>query len=155
MRSNCKSRWSATFPAVALAMLVAAVTACAGPAPRPAATQAGAPSAAAPDFPTYGAHFLALQRAGLSGDYTAFAGHLKSDDPQTLIGQLEASFRGAPFDVYTQKANTGATTHRRLIELRGPRGRLYLAIRLDRVSGGWKVTGHTIGRNRNAIEARL
>ena len=107
------------------------------------------------DYITYSQHFLALQKAGLNGDYAGFAQHLKPADPQSVIQRLNVSFNGRPFDVYTRKTSTSDTTHRRVIELRGMRGRLYLLVRLDRVSGGWKVSDYTIGRDGNAILARL
>lgn len=107
------------------------------------------------DYTTFTDHFAALQRAGLGADYAGFAGHLKDAAPQTLIADLQANFAGAPFDLYTQKSKTSATQHRRVLELRGPRGRLYMFLELDKVTGGWNVAKCSIDRDRNTIVARL
>lgn len=134
------------------------MSACADGTARPPGTDAGA-KAAAPtvraDYATYTDHFVALQSAALKGDYPGFAGHLKSANPQTVVTLLQSNFAGRPFDVYTAQARTSATDHRRVVELRGTGGRLYLFLVLDKVTGGWKVTSYEIDRNRNAIVTRL
>ena len=72
-----------------------------------------------------------------------------------LVGQLNASFSGQPFDIYTAKSRTSATDHRRIVELRGTAGRLYLFLVLDKVVGGWTMASYDIDRNRNAIITRF
>ena len=140
------------IPLIALGVLAA----CAEGANRSADTGGKArPAAAAPDFPTYTDHFAALQQAALRGNYQDFARHLKANDAQGLVGQLNASFSGQPFDIYTAKSRTSATDHRRIVELRGTAGRLYLFLVLDKVVGGWTMASYDIDRNRNAIITRL
>lgn len=120
--------------------------------------QDAAPKAEAapkPDYPTDTGHFSALQTAGLSGDYAGFAGHLKSADPAAVTAQLQRSFGGRPFDVYTRKSDVTDATHQRLVELRNATGRLYLYLRLDRVTGGWKVATYELGRDEGSISAKL
>ena len=122
------------------------------------AGQPGAPSApAAPkaDYVTYTDHFEALQRAGLSANYQGFIGHLKPSDPAPLLADLQRSFRGKPFDVYTRRAETGPVDHRRFVELRSADGRLYLFLKLDKVPGGWAVADYDLGRNEAVISAKL
>jgi len=155
MGSSRQIRWSPALlrgAAVALAITLGACSSSGGDraeAPAPRATVNIA------DYITYSQHFLALQKAALSANYAEFAEHLKLADAQAVIQRLKASFSGRPFDVYTRKTDTSDTTHRRVIELRGTRSRLYLLVRLDRVNGGWKVSRYDFGRDRDAILARL
>ena len=121
-------------------------------------TQSSGPAAPATpkaDYTTYSDHFAALQRAGLAGNYTAFAGLLKPQDSSQVTTALQTSFRGGPFDVYTQKSAETNTSHERLVELRSTGGRLYLYLKLDKVPGGWALVGYDLGRNRAAVSARL
>ncbi|MEM1159717.1 MAG: hypothetical protein AAGJ28_02190 [Pseudomonadota bacterium] len=135
-------------------VVIGALAAC---DPNAAATPGAATTPAEPtaDYATEALHFSALQKAGLNADYAAFAGHLKAADPAAVITQLQASFNGSPFDVYTQKSDTDGAAHRRVIELRSTRGRLYVFLQLDKVTGGWTVAGHQIGRDRGTILAKL
>jgi len=107
------------------------------------------------DYLTHTDHFQALQRAGLAGNYGAFAKHLKAADSAPVLAQLQKSFRGQPFDVYTAKSQTNATGHIRFIELRGTGGRLYLYIKLKRQPGGWTVGEYEMSRDRRSIAIRL
>ena len=107
------------------------------------------------DHATHAEHFAALQRAGLAGNYPAFAGLLKPQDPAQVTAALQASFRGGPFDVYTQKSAQSSNSHERLVELRSTSGRLYLYLKLDKVPGGWALAGYDLGRSRNGVAARL
>ena len=131
------------------------VAACAGApgANSPAATQQAA--APAPDYLTASDHFAALQSAGLSASYAEFARHLKAADAKTVTDALQRSFRGGPFDVYTRKSAETDGAYRRVVELRSTSGRLYLYVTLDRVSGGWTVSGYELDRRRDAVLARL
>lgn len=113
------------------------------------------PPAPKPDFATYADHFAQLQQAGLGGDYARFTALLKPADPAAVLAQLNQSFRGRPFDVYTARQTDGGSAHRRLIELRSTTGRLYLYLELDEVPGGWRVAGYELGRDRAAVSAKL
>lgn len=127
------------------------------------ATKSGSSASAAaaaiagpkPDYASHTDHFVALQSAGLNGDYPAFARHLKADNPQAVIADLQRSFQGRPFDVYTRKAMSGPKDHRRFVELRSTTGRLYLALVLDKVTGGWRFSRYDLGRNQAVISAKL
>jgi hypothetical protein len=114
-----------------------------------------AEAAPKPDYATHTGHFAELQKAGLTGDYAAFARHLKPADPAAVTSQLQRSFGGRPFDVYTRKSDVSDAAHRRLVELRSATGRLYLYLRLDRVTGGWKVATYELGRDESSISAKL
>lgn len=107
------------------------------------------------DYLTHTDHFQALQRAGLAGDYNGFAGHLKATDPAPVLAQLQKSFAGQPFDVYTARSQTNATGHIRFIELRGTAGRLYLYVKLKKQPGGWTVGEYELSRKRDSIAVRL
>lgn len=107
------------------------------------------------DYLTEAAQFAELQRAALSSDYEGFASHLHASDPQAVVGQLRDAFGGGPFDVYTLDAETSSRDHRRVAELRGPSGRLYLYLELDRADGGWNVERYELGRDRSTALARL
>jgi len=147
--------WTLAFARSAAVVLISLTGACSGPGEELPSVPVPTLAQGAPDYATYSQHFLALQDAGLKADYNAFAGHLDPADLATVVRRLDVSFGGQPFDVFTQKTDNSATTHRRLIELRGQRGRLYLAVRLERVSGGWKFAGYTIGRDRHTVMAQL
>lgn len=114
-----------------------------------------APAAPAPDFATYSDQFVALQSAGLQGDYAAFANALKIADPAAMTAELTRSFRGGPFDVYTRNAKVESDIHHRAVELRSTSGRLYLYVSMKKVPGGWIISDHTLDRKRSAIMARL
>ncbi|MEM7057128.1 MAG: hypothetical protein AAF557_06035 [Pseudomonadota bacterium] len=107
------------------------------------------------EYLTDSAYFQDLQAAALRGDYAAFAGFLKASDPTVVVSQLQQSFAGRPFDAYTAKSQTSATAHKRIVELRGTGGRLYLYLELDKVAGGWNVGEHQLDRNRRRIVTRL
>ncbi len=107
------------------------------------------------DYLTHTDHFQSLQRAGLAGNYGAFAEHLKAADPTPVLAQLQKSFAGRPFDVYTAKSQTNATGHIRFIELRGTGGRLYLYVKLKKQPGGWTVGEYEMSRDRRSIAIRL
>ena len=116
---------------------------------------AAKPAAPAPDYATTGDHFAGLQRAGLGASYAEFAKHLKAADPKAITDALQLSFRGGPFDVYTRKSSESDARFQRLVELRSTSGRLYLYVSMDRVPGGWIVSGHDLDRKRDVIMARL
>ena len=107
------------------------------------------------DYLTQSDHFAALQRAALSGDYENFALHLRAANPQAVVSQLRDAFGGGPFDVVTLQARTGSRDDRRVAELRGPSGRLYLFIELDRAEGGWNVARYDLGPDRDTTLGRL
>ena len=113
------------------------------------------PASPAPDYATTGEHFAGLQRAGLGAGYAEFAKHLKASDAKSVTDALQRSFQGGPFDVYTRKSTETDKQFQRLVELRSTTGRLYLYVSLDRVPGGWIVTGHELDRKRSVIMARL
>ena len=113
------------------------------------------PAAPAPDYATTGDHFADLQRAGLAGSYGEFAKHLKAADPKTVTDALQRSFRGGAFDVYTRRSSESGARFQRLVELRSTSGRLYLYVAMDRVPGGWVVSGYDLDRKRDVIMARL
>ena len=117
------------------------------PSSQPQATQQ-APAPSAPvnraEYASSAEQFAGLQRAGLSGDYQGFAGHLKAADPVSVTTQLQRHFRGRPFDVYTRTAKPGADRHQRLVELRSTSGRLYLYVEMDKVPGGWRVAEYEL-----------
>ena len=107
------------------------------------------------DYLTQSDQFAMLQEAALSSDYEAFAQHLRARNPQAVVGQLNDAFGGGPFDVYTLEARTGSRDHRRIAELRGPAGRLYLYLELDRSAGGWNVARYDLIRDRADALRRL
>lgn len=116
---------------------------------------AAKPASPAPDYVTTADHFAGLQRAGLGAGYAEFAKHLKAADPKAVTDALQRSFRGGPFDVYTRKYTEADGRFQRLVELRSTSGRLYLYVSMDRVPGGWVVSGHDLDRKRAVIMARL
>lgn len=118
----------------------------------PTATPAVLPPA---DYLTQSDHFAELQRAALASDYEGFADHLGAGDPQAVVGQLRDAFGGGPFDLYTLDDETGSRGHRRVAELRGPSGRLYLYLELDRADGGWIIDRYELSRDRATSLARL
>ncbi|MEM1299802.1 MAG: hypothetical protein AAGH68_11035 [Pseudomonadota bacterium] len=120
-----------------------------------AGLSASASSSEPPQYATSAEQFAGLQRAGLSGDYRAFAGHLKAEDPQAVTTKLQQSFGGRPFDVYTRAAKPGEDAHRRLVELRSTTGRMYLYVALDKVPGGWRVADYRLDRKRAAVSTQL
>ena len=137
----------------ALIAVTGLLFACAdGQGANPPAKTVAAP---APDYLTSADHFASLQRAGLGADYQAFARHLKPADAKLVTDALQRSFRGGPFDVYTRKSVETDAGYKRLVELRSTSGRLYLYVELDRVTGGWVVSGYDIDRKRDAVMARL
>jgi hypothetical protein len=136
-------------------LCLGAVTACAGGPGADGSGTSAKPTTQAPDYATTGDHFAGLQRAGLAGSYTEFAKHLKAADPKTVTDALQLSFRGGPFDVYTRKSSESGARFQRLVELRSTSGRLYLYVSMDRVPGGWVVSGHDLDRKREVIMARL
>ena len=145
------SRAGSGFRAMLGAGLLVLLAACQGaPGAGPAAK-----ATPDPDYVTYTDHFAALQKAGLNGNYASFVGHLKPADPAPLLADLQRSFRGKPFDVYTRRAATGPSDHRRFVELRSTDGRLYLFLKLDKVPGGWAIAEYDLGRNEAAISAKL
>lgn len=107
------------------------------------------------DYLTQSDQFASLQEAALSSDYQGFARHLRARDPQAVIAQLNDAFGGDPFDIYTLDARTRSRDHRRVAELRGPAGRLYLYLELDRSDGGWNVARYELGRDRDDVFRRL
>lgn len=107
------------------------------------------------DFRTQAEQFADLQEAALAADYLSFARFLGARDEQATVAQLTEAFGGIAFDVYTADSETDNWTHRRLVELRGPRGRLYLVTALNRAPGGWDIAGFELGRDRKAIAPRL
>ncbi len=111
--------------------------------------------AAEPEYKTQSAHYRELQRTGLTGNYTGFAEHLSADETETIVGALNRSFEGRPFDVYTWQVQETQSAMKRLVELRSSAGRLYLYVHLDRVPGGWSVAGWELSRNRATITAQL
>lgn len=143
--------------ALAAGAVIAAalISGCTPTKSTPSAKQTPATTEPSPDFASYTDHFIALQSAGLNGDYPAFARHLKSEDPQAVIQALQRSFGGRPFDVYTRKAVSGPSDHKRFVELRSTTGRLYLSLVLDKVTGGWRLARYDLGRNEAAVSAKL
>lgn len=107
------------------------------------------------DYLTYSDHFAQLQEAALSADYAGFARHLRARDPQDVVSQLHDSFGGEPFDIVTVQARTGRRDHRRVAELRGTAGRLYLYLELDQAQGGWNMARYELGTERNTALGRL
>lgn len=148
-------------PVVLMLAGLLALGACGkGAAPGSASTgdaglSASASTSEPPQYATSAEQFAGLQRAGLSGDYRAFAGHLKAEDPQSVTNKLQQSFGGRPFDVYTRTAKPGADAHRRLVELRSTTGRMYLYVALDKVPGGWRVADYRLDRKRAAVSTQL
>lgn len=134
-----------------------ALSACAGGDQRAAdrIRVASLPQLPPADYLTRSDHFAELQRAALSGDYEGFARHLGAPDARAVVGQLRDAFASGPFDVYTLDARTTSRGHRRVAELRGPSGRLYLYVELDRADGGWTIDRYELGRDRNTALARL
>ncbi|MEM7422212.1 MAG: hypothetical protein AAF334_00735 [Pseudomonadota bacterium] len=112
-------------------------------------------SAPAAQYSTSADHFRGMQLAGLRGDYDAFAEHLKTDDPGSVLAELGRSFGGGPFDVYTSKSEARDDSHRRIVELRSTAGRLYVYVALDRVPGGWIVADRAVSRNRQTVSSRI
>lgn len=100
-------------------------------------------------------HFDALQSAGLKGDYAEFADLLEGADTTAIVTTLRQSFGGRPFDAYTSKSQNTQTSHKRLLELRGTGGRLYLYVELDKVSGGWNLATYDLDRSRANLVGKL
>ena len=116
---------------------------------------ASRPDLPSADYLTQSDQFAELQRAALGADYQAFARHLRASHPQRVVAELTDAFAGGPFDAYTLEARTGSRDHRRVAELRGPSGRLYLYTELDRSAGGWNVSRYELSRSRDAAMRRL
>lgn len=137
------------------------LAACAGGAERAgveAADRIAAPQRAPvpdADFRTESEQFAALQRAALAADYVAFARGLGARDPDAVVAQLTEAFGGAPFDAYTIGEQMRSRDHRRAVELRGTKDRLYLYLELDRSAGGWNVDEYELGRDRGAVTRKL
>ena len=106
-------------------------------------------------YATYSDQFAELQTTGLRGDYPGFARALKVDDPASVVAQLNRSFRGQPFDVFTRDATSAPSSHKRAVELRSRTGRMYLFVEMEKVPGGWVVSGHDLSRQSEPILARL
>lgn len=144
-------RWrGGVFVAMALGL-----SACGGGGGSDRIQVAARPQLPPADYLTQSDQFASLQEAALSADYEGFANHLHASDPQAVVTQLRDAFAGAPFDLYTLDAETGRREHRRVAELRGPSGRLYLYLELDRAAGGWNVERYELGRDRDSALARL
>lgn len=111
--------------------------------------------ASSAQYATYSDQFAELQTSGLRGDYPGFARALKVDDPAEVVAELNRSFRGQPFDVFTRTATEGPSTHKRAVELRSATGRMYLFVEMSKVPGGWVVSAHDLSRQREPILARL
>lgn len=139
----------------AIVFCLCVLAACAAVPGGDSAVTAAKPTSPAPDYATTADHFAGLQSAGLSAGYAEFAKHLKAADPKTVTDALQRSFRGGPFDVYTRKYSETDGRFQRLVELRSTSGRLYLYVSMDRVPGGWIVSGHDLDRKRAVIMARL
>jgi len=118
---------------------------------------AGAAAATPPeaDYLTQTQYCQALQSTALKADYAGFAGHLSAADQATIVAALQRSFAGRPFDAYTANTRTTDGAHRRVVELRGTGGRLYLYLELERVPGGWTVGRYQLDRNRRRIVTLL
>ena len=138
-----------------LAMMVLWLSACGGGGGSDRIQVAARPQLPPADYLTQSDQFASLQEAALSADYEGFAHHLHASDPQAVVAQLRDAFSGAPFDLYTLDTRTGRGGHRRVAELRGPSGRLYLYLELDRAAGGWNVERYELGRDRDTALARL
>ena len=138
-----------------LAMMALGLSACGGAGGSDRIEVAARPQLPPADYLTQSDQFASLQEAALSADYEGFARHLHASDPQAVVAQLRDAFSGAPFDLYTLDARTGRSGHRRVAELRGPSGRLYLYVELDRAEGGWNVERYVLGRDRDTALARL
>jgi hypothetical protein len=138
-----------------LVAMALGLSACAGGGGSDRIEVASHPQLPPADYLTQSDQFASLQEAALSADYAAFAQHLHAGDPQAVVAQLQDAFAGAPFDLYTLDAETGRNGHRRVAELRGPSGRLYLYLELDRAEGGWNVERYELGRDRDSALARL
>ena len=131
------------------------LTACAGGPSADGQGSSGATDGRQAQYATYSDQFAELQTSGLRGDYPGFAHALKVDDPDTVVAQLNRSFRGKPFDVFTRNAKEGPSSHKRTVELRSTSGRMYLFVEMEKVQGGWVVSGHDLSRQREPILARL
>lgn len=125
--------------------------------PAPAAPRITQPQPQQPevDYDTYTQHFIALQSAGLAADYDSFISHMAESAQPAVMAAIRDAFGGQAFDSSTAKTFNSATHHRRMVELRGTRSRLYLYVELTKVPGGWEVTQSEIGRNRGRIVANL
>lgn len=155
MRSSlCRVCQLPTFAVLGVIFALSACAPQAGTTPGQSGTTTAPPVEPA-DYTTETNHFQSLQRAALGGDYLAFAEHLKAQDAQVVVAQLQQSFGGRPFDVYTAKSQTNATVHKRVVELRGTGARLYLFLELEKVPGGWNVGTYQIERDRRRIVTRL
>jgi len=146
-----------TAKAAGALLAALALTAC-GPNPGgPAAApdKPAQPATPAAEYATATQHFIALQQAGLTADYDGFVRHLAEADRAAVKSALAATFAGQSFDSYTARAQGSATAYKRLVELRGTGGRLYLYVELQKVPGGWAVAGTEIGRDRRAMVTRL
>ena len=144
----------------AAGVLVAALalSACGGGEVSGGADRIGGPQRSAlpaADYLTHSDQFAALQSAALAADYDNFAFHLRARDPQAVVAQLRDAFGGGPFDVVTLQARTNSRDHRRVAELRGPAGRLYLYVELDQSAGGWNVARYQLGPDRDTTLGRL
>lgn len=107
------------------------------------------------EYLTRSGHFEALQDAALKADYARFAGLLQAPDPQAVVASLQQSFSGRPFDAYTAQSRNTNSAHKRLLELRGTGGRLYLYVELDKVPGGWDLARYDMGRSRTSVLSNL
>ena len=128
------------------------VAACATTPGTEGASSADAQTA---QYATFSDQFAELQTSGLRGDYPGFARALKVDDPAQVVAELNRSFRGQPFDVFTRTTKAGPATHKRAVELRSATGRMYLFVEMSKVPGGWVVSEHDLSRQREPILARL
>jgi hypothetical protein len=138
-----------------LAVTALGLSACGGSGGADRIEVAARPQLPPADYLTQSDQFASLQEAALSADYEDFARHLHASDPQAVVAQLRDAFSGAPFDLYTLDARTGRGGDRRVAELRGLSGRLYLYLELDRAAGGWNVERYVLGRDRDTALARL
>ena len=119
-------------------------------------SQNAGPAAPPPaDYLTKTEQFAALTPAAVSADYPAFARPIGADDPAPVVAALTRNFQGQPFDAYTRRAVDDANAHKRLVELRTTRGRLYLFLAMERVETGWNLADYELTRNRGAAQARL
>lgn len=151
---------SRQFPLVALCAgaLMMALATCGGRSD----TVELAPNAALADPPkgiaqyaTYARHYLALEKAAKDGDYAQFVDLVGAADNPAFRHRLNIRFGGHPFEVFTHRTSTTDTVHRRLIELRGGPRSVFLVVRLERVTDGWRFAGFGFGEDREAMLARF
>lgn len=150
--------WQHRGTAIMLLAASCIFSACQGADPGSRAASAGAnavSAAPAPDYVREPELFALLLSAGLSGDYAAFATALRADADPELRANLQRSFNGRPFDVYTRATGSDDTTFRRFIELRNSSGRLYLLVKMQKVPGGWAFAGFEIDRQAKTLRASL